>query len=206
MNKTTLISALSVVMLCATVTMANGKSTDGGDRRFENVMLDSGPRPVFVIDGGPMMPPPHGFNRWPGRFGGEPFGGKIKLTDKQRDKIKVLDKNLKKDMKRLRDDEDDLREKYRERFEAILTDEQFRKIETMRNDLRKDMKKLREQQHDVMEKHKRDFESILTDEQKKALEQKHNENHNKTPAPGAGKTGARNDAGTATVDPQPDGK
>lgn len=153
---------------------------------------------MFMAYRGPMMPPPpfmhpHFPGMGPGPMDGEPFGGKIRLTENQRDKIKELDRNLSKDMKKLHDEEEELRDEYREKVDSVLTDEQFRKIEKMRNDLRKDMKKLRQKQRDVMEKHKRDFDSILTPEQKKTLERKHNENHKIQGTKDAGKTGERDD-------------
>lgn len=146
--------------------------------------MNNKPNGEFIVDGGPMMPPPHFMGPGGDRFGPGPMMGRpdidkqIQLSDEQHEKLRNLDKNLHKDMKALRSEEDDLRDSYLEKMDAVLTSEQFRKIQKMRQDLRREMKKLQDKRENIMDKHRQSFESILTPEQRKMLENHNNEHKN----------------------------
>jgi len=92
-------------------------------------------------------------------------------------------------MKALHDEEDEVRESYLEKMDAVLTAEQFRTIQKMRNDLRRDVKKLKDKQFNTLEKHRHSFESILTPEQKNMLEQHHGQKHKQSLHEGVKETG-----------------
>ncbi len=190
MNKKVVIPSLcAALVVCSVATFA---LLPHHHKHMTNIN-HQGPSNEFVVDGGPMMPPPH-FGPHPAmgpgpKFGPHPDMAKIlKLTDEQNEKIKKLDAVFHRDMKALRDQGEDVRDTYLEKMDAVLSAEQFRKIQKMRNDLRKEMKKLQNKHENLMEKHRQDFESILTPEQRKILEHQHEQNpnmHNRPERPGA---------------------
>jgi len=135
----------------------------------------------FVVDGGPMMPPPH-FGPHPDMMHGKMFGPHpdmdkmMNLSENQRKKMKRLDEDFHKEIRSLHTEEEDLRDTYFEKMDSILTAEQFRQIQKMRSDLRKEMRKLQNKQEEILEKHRKDFELILTPEQRMRLERNHEQN------------------------------
>lgn len=168
-----------VAVVCMLFVGANSFANDATkipqktDADVEMMVLMDAPRPMFMMEGGVMMPP-HGMHM-EHDFGRPDFNHDIKLTDKQREKFKILGKKHKDDIHEMNTARIALHERYQEKIEAILTDEQFRKIENMRKDLRKDLRKLDEKQHRLFKEHRHDFESILTDEQKQQLKNTRNE-------------------------------
>lgn len=137
--------------------------------------INNKPTNEFVVDGGPMMPPlpfagPNTHGDGPRPMAGRPdIIKQLHLTDEQHEKLRNLDKKLHKDMRALHSEEEELRDVYLEKMDAVLTSEQFRKIQNMRQNLRKEMKKLQNKRDDIMENHRQSFESILTPEQRKIL-------------------------------------
>lgn len=196
MNKKIFIHAICIIAICTCAVAGEEKSDkDARDTDFAIGMLMDSPKPMFMMPPTQMMPAPARM-AFPPKPESAGMASQIKLTDRQREKMRNLEKKHHEEMKSLHDARDELREEYQEKFEAVLTDEQFRQIEKMRKDLRREMKKLNDKQQKMMESHRSAFESILTTEQKKELERIFHARHVADKQPPAPATDARDaDAG-----------
>ena len=177
MDKKTAITVIcSAVAICAVTTLVLVPKHHKVSHSINNK-----PTNEFVVDGGPMMPPspfagPNAQGVGPKPMAGHPDMIKqLHLTDEQHAKLRNLDEKLHKNIRALRSEEEELRDAYLEKMDAVLTSEQFRKIQNMRQNLRKEMKKLQNKRDDIMENHRQSFESILTPEQRKMLWHSNNE-------------------------------